>query len=708
MTSTKSSQSLASYLDPKNNRFYLKISLWAENPAVLAKNVSPFLTIDDAGPLARVIKAKCMTNNGEEIKQMFLLVQKDAYNFVGDPLRPVTNRDIDRLWQEAFMFYAGKKDASFLSLFSDPSHNGKGPIRFDSLFFCKHRQVYFHPLCPACGSRLDLCDDDELLKGVGLLPYSISTRRYLFCPACAQAGQAPPFYADSLSSEEPVLLKDRMELIKDFHAIAENDAYADLFPCNNCPEKPRCYGSENLAFLRITPFSFYPFWMLVFDGMTVNAIDFISLLSGASFDEMEGRLADMQESGRRHCMQALRKDRTGHTPFLCHEEDRFFLEVLYLKLCFVGELVREWSPMIRQPGIPGMCPVLDRIWIKLADQGGLLPYLWNFKAKSLDVVGFGTSSPLNSKTSLYQTAHDLGLVWLYIFLVNKRQNMQQVSAVIEKTAATLHPDMEIEGKGIFTTPDPAFYPENIFWNPERGSGKVLNETWIDLWKKTLAFGWSLLYAGFHQDFTRSEDALERDLALLRKEVRYHLFQPGTAAVHPAPDVDEDRVVMDILSRIRHKWQIREQAGAFAQDSDQTRFKPPSSKEAPGPEALPTEDEDEAHTVILSSRDLKNPPGEPGPQEDALDETVVVSRLGATTDLRISSGPDEPDKGLGETKIISAPGPERETGEDFPQTTVIHKSALEKTGNGGNDKGTPEDDDVPKTVILGAKKKEPKE
>jgi len=183
-TGKYTSQSLIPYLDHDHARFHLEISLRSEDPSAFEKGVNPFLIISESGPLARIIHGRFVTNAGSEIKRLFLVLQRDEYHIAKDELWPVFNPDIDQYWQKVFLLHSGQGQEGSMILLSDQVSDDGNLSSFLPLFFCKWRQVFFHPLCPMCGATLHQCYDDELLKGFGLQPYSTSTRRYLFCPSC--------------------------------------------------------------------------------------------------------------------------------------------------------------------------------------------------------------------------------------------------------------------------------------------------------------------------------------------------------------------------------------------------------------------------------------------------------------------------------------------------------------------------------------------
>ncbi len=618
--------------------FQFRVSLVSEDASVLEKTAFPFSVVTDNDPLTRLIEAGLVTGAGSEADKFFLLVQRDRYLMTEDEMRPVTNRDIEESWRNAFSYY--RAEDSGLILLSGQTDEGGGLVPFPPQFFCKARRIFFHPPCPKCGLPLRQCEDDELLEASGLRPYSGSLKRYLYCAQCASAGRGE-FYAYEEEPPAPPAVRDRSALIRKFRLLAEGGKDAGRLPCLQCPEHRECYGTEQRAVARITPFSFYPFYMFIFRAMSLNALDFLPLVSGAGFQDVESVLEKRQETGR---ISRLRDIRGGNNPerprFLFDSDRRFFLEVLYLKLCFLGEVLRSLgagSDLFRHPGLR---PSLGSIWVSLPAHGGLLPFLWNFRVNLMGIFspppGSGLFYEPEGPESLFYT----GLVWFNALLANSRQDVSRVNTSLMGIMDHCRKDNDFSFQGAEMR-DPVFSPVNIFWEPE---GKTVSEDFIPLWDKALELSWSLLRAGFAPEPSFSMENFRRLSEDLGKEVRSLLFTEVPAETAAAP-AREDEAVYGILREICNKWS----AGAV------------------------TEEKESTETVILSSRgrEKEPPPAAPPEQEEAevIEETVIISRQ----DAGPSPGPERPaedEKQGGGTD-----------GGDFPEETVIIRKS---TGHG--DKG----------------------
>ena len=256
--------SLLPYLEPSGAKFHLSFSLISKEPSIQEKSHSPFLNISESDPFARLIQAQFVTDAGSEIKRVFVLLQRDEYPLSEDALWPISNHDIDERWQRTFSPYSDKKQDSSVVILANQIRKDGGLSPLQSLFYCKPKQIFFHPPCPKCGLPVQQCYDDDLLTSLGLQPYSMSLMRYLFCPACFESLGQSDFFASSLKGSNSPILKDRWNLITEFGQLTEGGKPSSQFPCSHCPNCQECYGAEGLAISRIIPFSFYPFFMLIF------------------------------------------------------------------------------------------------------------------------------------------------------------------------------------------------------------------------------------------------------------------------------------------------------------------------------------------------------------------------------------------------------------------------------------------------------------
>jgi hypothetical protein len=552
---------------------------------------------------------------------------------VKDELWPINNHDIDQSWQKAFSFYSrGRQKRSVITLAHQIDHTG-GITPLHSLFFCKKRRIFFHPPCPHCGLPLHQCYDDNLLSRLGFQPYATSLERYLFCPSCFASKGISDFYVYESEGPDPstlkTTLKNRWDLMKAFGFLLDKGEHHDHFPCLDCPDKGDCYGSDDMVVSRMVPFSFYPFYMLIFEAMSLNALDFLSLVSGASFEELEARLRAKGELGRMGCLNEVKQDRLVKVPFLFDKDERYFVEVLYLKLSFLGELIRAvFSSDQDTYKHPDLRLSIDRIWVSLPEHDGLLPFFWDFNVMITDIMRNPHEAPSFPKTPPSYGLHFLSLVWFYALLVNRKQDVAQVyhslGAVIDKLdAADGFSFKNIIEEGSIET----FLPENIFWRPE---GKTIPENGHILWERSLNLGWSLLRAALHDDSKWSQEEFCQQLELLRAEVKKNLFQEMPEYVHYAQPL-ETKAIYSILTTVIDKWRLRIEAEKKEETLEKTVVLSAGDfqKEAATPEVKGEEGEEEAlaETVVLSREEFRKQAEAPTVEDttrEALAETVVLS------------------------------------------------------------------------------------
>ena len=640
--------SLLTYLESNNNRFYIKLSQSVQNRTTTDKPAFPFFIINDSDPIARLIEAQVVSDAGSEVKRVVLLVQREKYQIREDELWPLNNRDVNDSWQKAFSFYVEQRQDSSFILLSEQIGNDGGLLPLLSLFYCKTKKVYFHPPCPKCGGILQQCEDDALLKSYRLYTFSGSLKRYLFCPSCISS-DSMIFYVHESEQSYPPAVKDQWTLIREFGLLsAINKDNAD-FPCIDCQFHKECFGSDNKVITRIVPFSFYPFHMFVFEAMSLNGLDFISLLSGATFEEVEAQLETRREFGRINSLKAIKQNCLAVTPFLFNHDERYFLEVLYLKLTFLGEVIQKLHPgnsILRHPDLRLSS---EQIWVKLPEQGGLLPFFWNFRVGFMDISGHHAVPGLSQKPAANSLFFP-GLFWFYTLLVNSQQNMQDISGALDKMVFSEN-NVSCEKLVNETT----FLPTNIFWQPH---GKNVNHEWGPVWEKSVNMGLSLLKGSFQNDALWNEKEFQQELESLRGEVREKLFLKEISYSYPdlpAEDISADRtgdeaihgLLMGILARGYPPPDRVEQVKQLIKEDTEDEFretiilspqKPGKGAAIPEIKAPPFEtetittmgankEEDMEKTVILSLKDMEQKPPPPQlkeePEEDFMDKTVIL-------------------------------------------------------------------------------------
>ena len=631
----------------------------------------PFEIINDTSALTRIIRARVQSDALSVVKQVFLLLSRDDYPLAGAGLNPLTNIDIESAWQDAFRNHLNSGSLITLSAQGDEK-GGLEPFR--SIFSCTRVGQFFHPPCPQCGKELERCRDDKLLGETGLKPYSTSLARYLACPVCSLKEGDRTFYSYAPDAADPAQVKGPAELIIGLGELKNGD-----LPCIRCPEHTACYQDRHVLSL-ITPLAFYPFYLLMFEAASLNACDYLFLLSGASFEEIEQTL-DSQRQFARKGLVSLLKDRVA-SPLLFTGDAREFLEVLYLKLCFLGEVAGYVLSDKRRFTYPGFGPSLDRLWVQIPEQSSLLPAFWTFKLTLMDMEP-EIPGVLPSPGSDYAT-HCMGMLWFHALVRNRSQDIRAINDGI----AGVLKEKQIR------TDMPVFGPENIFWEPRPAPMK-----WKGLWDKALDIGKALLVDAGKPGFLLDEfwqvvhdlaDEIRKELFLEAPIVQSLPEAPGEAHVNERAD---DAQIGLILRQIKSKWAqaelvtpldekpetavmpVQPQSATALEDNEATVIITPAkpsvqaeSKDeysqtvvlAAGPQqqgAAAQEDEDfSTETIIMRHPGASAVAPVSAKEPEDLDKTVIMNPSPSKVVLKAKEGPlKRPDeKELDETLIMGAP------------------------------------------------------
>ena len=420
--------------------------------------------------------------------------------------------------------------------------------------------------------------------------------------------------------------------------------------------------------------------MMIFETLCLNALDFLSLLSGANFDEVEADLKEKRESGRVVCLKAVQSAGLPGPAFF-FQDDRFFLEVLFLKLSFLGDLIKKALSREDISEHPDPRLTLDRIWITFPDSNTLSPFFWNFKVMAIDLDRDTPENPSFPELPTSNAFYSLGMVWFHTLLINKKQNLAKVSLSLKEG--------ETQGRS-----NPAFLPVNIFWDP---GGKTVRETWHPLWGKSFGFGWSLLRASRRNDPGLSRETFWKELETLRHEVKERLFgEPAVEVRKPiASETEvEDEAIHRTLLRILKKWHMETEIPM------EVSSLPPQGRDLQ--ETIP-------ETILLSSPEGLFHPERLTPKETDLgrkweEKGIPLEETLQETLVRREGQALEGDF-LIETVILGPKGDTAPTSRILPRDSIIgDKRILQREPEGGRPPGKtgkqPMDEDVPETVILG--------
>jgi hypothetical protein len=657
MRNDQPNASLLPYLEAGRAPFRVEITTIPRKSASLETASIPFLRVCDSDPTACTTAANIITDAGSVVRKIFLYQQKDQYRLLDDNVWPVNNSDIDKLWQEAMAFYTHRSTNEFIDnaplLLRDQIHSNGKFVRFQSLFYCKFRNAYFHPPCPQCSHYLQLCQDNQLLAEFDLLAYSSSLKRYLYCPECRRDKAQTEFYSLKQDPFDPPNLKDQHQLISDFGKLILNGSEADAFPCAACQEKTRCYGPENLVSKRIVPYAFYPFYLLIFEAATLHAIDFLMLLSGGSVDELRQNLLKKREVGRLNFIDDFFSEGARHPTFLTSPENpKRFLEILYLKLSFLGELTKTVSGSSESASGIDFPLSLDSVWINLPQHAERLPGIWNFKIKYFDITAHNAvSSHLTKYPSTYGH-YLLGNAWFYVLLANNQQPIEQVRAELEQPLITASASDKGISKFIPKNIYPVLAPANIFWNPP---SKPVKAKWQTFWGKALDLGGILLSAGTTPNTPWCEDHFCLDLESLKREILDELL--GRSPLRTVEETENNEIeIAAILLKLREKC-----LAELKTATDLKEFGKHAHPELP-------KIEDEVETLA---------PGPPKPTGGDEDETLILSP-GSYTEPKISTEQARNDEPVQETVVQSAKDMSRFPSRAKPPLTDDDETDLTET------------------------------
>ena len=731
MNSYLEKPSLIPYLKPTDVRFYLKLSMTADASPYHKTLDFPFLIVSDTDPLALIMEGTVLSDAGANIKPVFLLIQKDEYHLVKDEIYPVTNHDIDSAWQHLFAFLKARNENDAIFLFKDQLGDEGALLPWSSLFFCQHQKKFFQPPCPVCGHPLEMAQDDDLLSGLGLQPYSMSLKRYLFCSHCYDTRGESNFYVRVLTSSDSTILRDQQDLISGFDQLVQDANPNASIPCLKCDGFKQCYEADKLAKTRIVPISFYPFYMIALPAPSVHFLDLLPLLAGADVNEPAGRLGAEGQWGRLKYLKTFGKITSRKTHFFFHKDEKFFLEVLYLKLSLLGELSQIIFSDLNTFKYPDLGLSLDRIWANVAEQCDMLPRYWNFK---LQLLGIGLDTA--PKTSLSKLPPSYGLyflgsVWFYVLLANAKRDVLEVYNEVAKAVDKIGAQDKAVSENLLEHLESAvFSPQNIFWRPNQ---RTAHADWTKLWEGSLNLGFLLLKHGMRPISEWSETEFWQKFEDLRDTIKNTLFG-SEAQIERSSLADENQAIHDILVKISSKWPG--ELGAKFRTPEKDAGDLPAQKPKTGrADAVISEDLLTKETVILSSKNF----GEKKGQADKLDETVLLK----PQDVAQAETPDsasQVENDLPETVILAHDVPETQRSSpiepresDIQETVIIspqrHAPAQrdtdqkraaeddspEPTKNGPSKETKNQraeknpvdmkdkDNDLPKTVIVDAKK-----
>lgn len=601
--------SLLPYLTGAGGGFFLELSPCGKGPDGRTDPRFPYEVVSDASGLTRILGARMVSDGGGEVLRVFLLVSRDEYPLEEQGAGHLSNPDIEAAWERAFRGHLGTGAVIPLAAQTGPAGS---PAALNPLFVCVHAGRFFHPSCPRCGTELDLVRDDSVLAAAGLRPYTTTLRRYLDCPAC-RGTQDAAFYAFRPDGDDPACVQDPSGIVRGI-AVPGTEAA----PCAGCPERQPCHGS-GLVMSRISPVAFYPFHLLMSEAATLNAADFLALVSGAPVKDLETAL-DARRRFTRRALVGRFRERTADT-LLFMEDERRFPEVLYLKLSFLGEVAGRVLENPEDHAWPGFGPSPESLWVRISEQSPRLPALWGFRPALMDLDP--QVPDVLPGHSAGHAVRAMGVLWFRALMGNPAVDARDVDEALRGIVREKH----------LGANSPVLAPENALWD-----GAVMPARWRPFWERACRLGASLLLeedaSGFRQTCRELLDALKRELFT------------GAPAGEPSAEAHSERIG-SIVRAVRQRW-------ATAVDGPE-----PAGTPAPPPAAG-----DLDATVVMPGTDA---PPAPAPQDD-FSRTVVMDAPPAGEELTAAV----PDDFSTETVIMhhapASPEPPRE--QPSPDETVV--------------------------------------
>jgi hypothetical protein len=605
-----SQSSMLPYLQLTRGESALGLSLYVDSP-LFRDRAFPFAVVEDNDYNSRIIAAEFVTDAGGVLKKVFLLVQKDQYSLREHDHGPVTNADIDVAWQRAYQSLQQRASYGPLLKIAAQTDLQGGLERLAPLFFCREMLLYFHPTCSSCGQPLQLCTDDILLKQLGLHPYATSTKRYLYCATCCELGEQE-FYLYERDATDPVTIKDRWSLIDRFRLITPDKDLDGEFPCARCQEVANCYGPNQYARTRITPFSFYPFYFLIYDAPSLHANDFLHLVSGATLDEIEGRLDPLRHLGRLRCVQELRQQGLSADSFGHPAGEQQFLEILTTKLTFLDAILDSLTA-VNCDSVPTVN--MERTWVQLPAFRSPAKAISNFGLVVIDDVKPGPhGTGKDVAANLYGR---LAISWFQTLVQNIRVQGRDIVDRVNQYIS--HAQRGISQSGPAAALSGLTDPAHIFWNP---AGQRVCPDELLLWEQALAPGMALLEAAVQSGSTVSLLEISETVHRLLKEISQ---QHGAVRVAPdlvsqgGPSFQDAQAVLPADIMLPDDGQIRKTLLQYMEKCrHEHRQLPPQF-----PVEVKDEDDEEVATIILARPQVSKAEIKPDDDDDMITETVML-------------------------------------------------------------------------------------
>ena len=468
--------------------------------------------------------------------------------------------------------------------------------------------------------------------------------------------------------------------------------------------------------------------MVIFESDLLNALDFLFIISGAPIESIEERLLKDQQLDRVHSLKLLKEARDHRNGFFLIDDQAHFLEIFFLKMAFLDQIVHRVFPYLEKYQHPELGCSLDRIWIQLADDCNMIPRSWSFKVRLIqdDLDKNAAKPPSFPKSSPAYGYYTLGLIWLFTLVLNRRQGSTTICSAAEKMVeqpSAGNPEKNRIGGAL----DPVFYPENIYWKPD--ANRKLH-TGRELWEKSIRMGLSLFREGLNSAQGVIPEDFIQNLDSLRAEIRKMLFSrrsPSQPSPRTSPeDVAIHKVLIEMRNRLSEhaeaSFPLEEPSGSNSDEEDlegtvalnrdslqktdaikieEKRFEESHPDETIEPDMPETQIIRPAALKKDGAPDEKAEDSTAGTSESEMAETVVLKRGSLSAGAESEEEKDFPEERDGDDELV-------ETVMVGREGTGTRKSAALSNHGIAPEDGVDDSDDLMETIALSTGKamKEP--
>ena len=354
-----------------------------------ADAASPFVVVHE-GRYARILLAELVGPTGDAHLRFAWKLRVDQ---PPAGLHAPSNGELDRLWQQEREQLARVRAPNVVAPVAVPSALTESP----PVFYCRHTDRYFHPVCPATGAVLTVCRDDDRLASAGLPPYGHDTVRYLhhglddgpltFYRVDPPDGQdlAPGH------GEQPdgVRIATQSELIREWLQLArEGKLSAEQLPCAADEQLLSPAGEDGVAPAEraLHAVSFYDVDSMALDYAETDFATAMVQLGGGGGGAETG-------DGERAWMGGA-------------DSERRTMEVLRLKLAAFADVCRGVRA-VHETGRPHLGISPTNVVAFEAETGSALPANWRMRFALTDLGGALPVHVPNTGETLWQPGREI-------------------------------------------------------------------------------------------------------------------------------------------------------------------------------------------------------------------------------------------------------------------------------------------------------------